>query len=136
MNTKKTDLKFTILFNQNDPVHLQAVDILKRQPQRGKAHYIAKAITYYENFNGVSDKHSPAQIDEKYIEMIVNKLLRNRQGKSEVDLPASVSDNHADNQEIQQSNNAEEINFDDAMDALGEDGFNAVAGALDMFRRK
>ena len=30
----------------------------------------------------------------------------------------------------------EDINFDEAINALGEDGFNAVAGALDMFRKK
>ena len=34
------------------------------------------------------------------------------------------------------SDSAVELNFDEAMEALGEDGFNAVANALDMFRRK
>jgi len=29
---------------------------------------------------------------------------------------------------------AEEISFDDAMDVLGSDGLDAVAGVLDMFR--
>jgi len=30
----------------------------------------------------------------------------------------------------------EEISFDDALEALGEEGFNTVADALDMFRKK
>jgi hypothetical protein len=33
-------------------------------------------------------------------------------------------------------NLVEEIDFDDALDALGEDGFKAVASALEMFRSK
>ena len=31
---------------------------------------------------------------------------------------------------------AEDISYDDALEALGQDGFNAVAGALDAFRKR
>ena len=59
MKEKKDSMKFTILFNPNDSVHVQVADILNRQPQRGKAHYIAQAIVYYEKSKEVSDMLYP-----------------------------------------------------------------------------
>jgi len=49
MTEKKMGTKFTILFSQTNPVHIQAADILNQQPQRGKAHYIANALVRLNN---------------------------------------------------------------------------------------
>ena len=87
MKDKKTGSKFTILFSQANPVHIQAADILNRQPQRGKAHYIATAIIHYENRN---EAQPPTQVDEKSIEAVVSRLLLNRH-KNGVGEPLGVA---------------------------------------------
>ena len=134
MGIKKSGTKFTIQFNQTDPAHLQVAELLNKQGHRGKAQYIVNAVLHYENCDETPDLKRPARIDEKVIEAVVNRILRDR-GERIVDksvdsAPAQIPKT----QESQQSD--EELNFDDVVETLGEDGFNAIAGALDMFRRK
>ena len=132
MGSKKTGTKFNIQFSRDNPLHLQAADILNRQDERGKARYIVNAILHYENCCETPDMERPARIDEKHIEAVVYRILRDR-GES----GAEVSSISASAEPMQSEPRFdEEINFDEAIDALGEDGFKAVAGALDMFRRK
>ena len=47
-------------------------------------------------------------------------------------LPAAAPVGKAENISLPDA----EINFDEAVEALGDDRFNVIAGALDMFRRK
>ena len=133
MKEKKTGSKFTILFSQANPIHIQAADILNRQPQRGKAHYIATAILHYENRN---DAQPPPQVDEKSIEAVVSRLLRNRQESGASEPFVFAPDGQGEKMLVVSTDSVSEIYFDDAAEALGEDGFDAVANALDMFRRK
>ena len=138
MIEKKMGTKFTILFSQTNPVHIQAVDILNRQPQRGKAHYIANAILHYENH---SEMQSPVHIDEDSIKAVVKKILAEMQMSGASSLPVSVPVSKAERQSNPVLKHSYEIDYDAitfeaAMESLGEDGLQAVAGALDMFRRK
>ena len=130
MYGKKSETKFTIQFSQTDPAHLRVADVLNRQERHGKARYIVEAVMHFLSCDGAQ---RPAHLDEKYIEAVVSRMLR----ESGADLvsvpsPAGVVDDPAP---ILVSS-ADEIIYSDAIDALGEDGINAVAGALDMFRKK
>ena len=127
MSAKKDDMKFTIQFSKTNPLHIQVADILNRQDKRGKAQYITNAILHYEN-GGTPDARQPARNHEKMIEIIVNRLLRGKSQGTEVKHDSGIS--------VKRTELIEEINFDGAMDSIGEDGFNAIAGALDMFRKK
>ena len=139
MGVKKTGTKFTLQFNQTDPMHLQVAELLNKQGHRGKAQYIVNAVLHYENCDETPDINRPVRVDEKIIEAVVNRILRDR-GEHIVE-KAVVPSPVKRTEKIQQPHSNEEqsdeeINFDEAMDVLGEDGFNAVAGALDMFRKK
>jgi len=132
MADKLVDTRFTIQFSRTDPTHLQAAEILNRQGRRSKAQYLVNAVLHYENCGEVPNMQRPAAFDEKVIEAVVNRILRDR-AESVAYAPAgAVSVKRTE----MQSQPADEINFDDAVEALGEDGFKAVAGALDMFRKK
>jgi len=132
MGSKKTGTKFNIQFSRDNPLHLHAADILNEQDERGKARYIVNAILHYENCGEIPDIDRPARINEKHIEAVVFRILRNR-GENVADIAAVAAPVEPIATEPCFD---EEINFDEAIDTLGEDGFKAVAGALDMFRRK
>jgi len=132
MKEKKTDTKFTILFNHDDPVHVQAADVLNRQPQRGKAHYIAQAIVHFEKLGGSSDAQHPAQIDEQLIETIARKMVQEMQMTGVGGLPVPVG--QVGNQS--ETFNISNVSDDDLMKSMSEDEMKNVMDALDMFRRK
>ena len=134
---KKTETRFTIKFSPKDPAHLQVADILNRQKQGDKAQYIVDAVLCYIKRDS-PEAQRPVCIDEKHIEAVVNRILQDRQESGAVGLPAptSVPVGKVESSPLDQPPQDDEIIFDDAVDALGEDGFNAIAGALDMFRRK
>ena len=132
MAGKKAGTKFTIQFSQTDPLHLQVAELLNQQGYHGKARYIVDAVLHYESCDATPDMQQPVWVDEKFIKAVVNRILHDR---GECVVEESVSSVSAvKKQEPQQP--IEEINFDEAMEALGENGFSAVASALDMFRRK
>ena len=132
MADKKIGMRFTLQFNRVDPLHRQAADILNQLERYGKAQYIADAILHYESCDKSQDAKRPARFDEKVIEAVVKRLLRERGEIADHVSADSIQKTQAENE----PQFAEEIFFDEAMDALGQDGFDAVAGALDMFRRK
>jgi len=117
MGDKKSGRKFTVQFSRTDPSHIQAAEILNKYERFGKARYIVNAILHYEECT----ERGAAKIDEKYVEAVVVRVMRENQASGAI-----------------QNNNQSlvEINFDDAMDTLGESGLNDVANALDSFRKK
>jgi len=129
---KKTGARFNLQFNQKDPAHLQVAGLLNGQGHHGKAQYIVNAILHYESCGITPDAQRPARFDEKIIEVVVRRILRDM-GESGADVSNGSVPAVQTEKEPQFT---EEINFDEAMDALGQDGFDAVAGALDMFRKK
>ena len=132
MKEKKTGAKFTILFNPNDLVHQQAADILNRQPQRGKAHYVAQAIVQYERASGSSDERTLAQIDERFIETVARRVVKEMQMTGAGGLPVPDSQVSERQETIDISN----VSADDVIQAMGEDGMKNMADTLAMFRRK
>ncbi|MCL1821160.1 MAG: hypothetical protein FWG36_10980 [Oscillospiraceae bacterium] len=129
MADKKSNRRFTVQFNRTDPAHRQVADILNRLEWRGKAQYIVNAVLYYINRG-----ERPA-FDEKHIEAIVNRILHDKNYSGAGSLPVSAPAGSVEITPLSDSESVVEINFDEAMEALGEDGFSAVAGALDMFRK-
>ena len=138
VSDKKTDAKFTIKFSRTDPLHIQVTDILNQQERGGKAQYIVDAVIHFVNSGGVRETQHPrpVQVDEKHIEAIVKRILRDSQKSSESALFAPVATPVECNQPLPQTQPAEEIIYDNAVEELGEECFNIVANTLVMFRRK
>ena len=129
---KKTTTKFTIQFSQDNPLHIQAAEILNRQTQRSKAKYIAEAILHYERCDVVPNTKKLMVFDEGQIEAVVNRILRDQQRS--IHHSALAVSSIAGSSVSQQSN--EEIAYTNTLEALDEEGLGAIASALDMFRRK
>jgi hypothetical protein len=92
---------------------------------------IVNAVLYYADYLSKPITPGTARVDEKAIEAIVKRLLSEREDISVV----QTSPTDASQQENEVLS-VEEINFDDALEALGGDGLNAIADALEMFRNK
>ena len=153
------------------------VDILKRLERGFKAQYIVDAVMHFINCDGARGR----LLDEKHIEAVVKRLLRERECGGDVVLeaaapaasvvgiknvssqlddyhiafvPAHTNDadvhivssfagksraeipNHASKPDVADEITYDGATYDEAIETLGEDGFSAIAGALDMFRRK
>ena len=132
MGGKMAETRFTIQFSRTDPSHIQVADILNRQGRRSKAQYIVNAVLHYENCGETQNVQRTAGIDEKFIESVVNRILRD----TEYNGGGKMNDATMSGEIKKTISDIEEINYDDALESLGEEGFNAVAGALDMFRKK
>jgi len=130
MGEEKACMKFSIFFNAKDPRHLKAAEIIGRQGYRGKAQYLVKAVLHYEGYEETPGDKRPARLDERAIEAVVYRILRDRDvaaiGTQTKDIPKKGNGMPA--------LPSEKAIYDDAMDEIGEDGLNAVLSALDMFR--
>jgi MoxR-like ATPase len=132
MGDKMIDTRFTIQFSRTDPSHLQVAEILNRQGRRSKAQYIVAAVLHYESCTeNPNIQHTPG-LDIKVIEAVVNRILMSKEDKEADAVVALAPIKHSK----KLTSNIEKISFDDAIEVLGEDGFNAVASTLNMFRRK
>lgn len=132
MGGKMAETRFTIQFSRTDPSHLQVAEILNRQGRRSKAQYIVNAVLHYENCNETPHISRSAELDEKVIEAVVNRILQNREEKGQ-DRKNGTALGKESKKEVQ---TAKEISIEDALAALGPEGFNVVVGTLDMFRKK
>ena len=121
MGGKLIETRFTIQFSSADPAHLQAAAILNRQGRRSKAQYLVNAIIHYENCSETTNTQRISELDEKVIEAVVNRILLDRGGQGMGIAPPASQ--------------IEDISFDDAIDTIGAEGFNAVANTLKMFRK-
>jgi len=128
---KKDEGKFTIQFSRTDPAHIKATGILNSKERRGKAQYIANAILYYESYGGAPDTKSSVPFDEKSIEAVVNRILLNRVAGNIGIMPEA--DSSGQNKQPQPD---KDIVLNDDIKALGADGLNAIAGAMEMFKMK
>jgi len=136
MESKKKGTRFTIQFNRDNPLHLQVVEILNRQDQRGKARYIVDAVLHYENCDTTVDIQKTASLDEKSIEAIVRRVFLEAQKDGGSRMPATAPAGQVEVPSDRPSPDMEYKTFDEVMDSLGEDGLKNVADALDMFRKK
>ena len=137
MHGKRTGNKFTIQFSRDDAAHLQVTDILNRQKRYGKAQYIVDAVIHYVNFGLTEASRRPMRLDEKHIEVVVSRILNGMDigGAGTVPVPTHTASSPAGRDDGQPQYDTDVV-YDDAMEALGEEGLGAIAGALDMFRKK
>jgi len=133
MYGKKSESKFTIQFSRTDPAHLQVADILNRQERHGKARYIVEAIAHYLSCDSA---RQPVRVDEKHIEAVVSRILHDWRKSGTGILPAFVPAGGIDDSSLSTSDHADKITYNDAMEAFGEDGYDAITSALDTFRKK
>jgi len=142
MRGKKSESKFTIQFNRLDSSHIQVADILNRQQRYGKAQYIVDAVIHYINCGLNAHDAQTARIDERHIEAVVCRILKSRQDGSAdkavlTAANASIAPAASSAGDITSPLPLDDgINLSDSVDAIGEDGFTAIANALDMFRSK
>ena len=90
METKKSSTRFTIQFNRDNPLHIKVAEILNKQSKRGKARYIVDAVLHYENCDKTPNMSHTTQIDEKFIEEVVKRILRDNHENSTNGITASV----------------------------------------------
>ena len=130
MISKKAQTRFTVQFNQTDPSHLKVADILNNQKKHGKAQYIVDAVIHYIGCGLAESATHQIKLDEKQIELIVKRLLR--------DMNVSVTGNQpsVDNHLQPQPQIADKTMLDGATEALDNKSFKAVANALVSFRKK
>ena len=131
MDVRKIATRFNIIFSATDPTHLHVAEILSRQGYRGKAQYLVNAVLHYEGHGETPDARRPARFDEKIIEAVVNRIMKDKAitvSQKPVDAVVDINENTV-------AMLSEDITFDDALVELGEDGLNAVLGALEMFRQ-
>ena len=128
--SKKYETKFTIQFSRTIPEHLEVVDILNKLGRSFKAQYIVNAVLYYDKREELETQRPV--LDEKQIEAIVNKILRDREESNMGSLMADASASRIEKPPQSDTDAA----FHEVAKALGQDGFNAIAGTLNMFRRK
>lgn len=94
MAAKKERGRFSLRFNISDPIHLATVELLEKQPDHGKAQYIANAVVFYNTH--FADDPQPVRaaappIDRAAIEAIVREILRQEQRDSEKPAGAPVA---------------------------------------------
>jgi len=130
MGGKKADTRFTILLRVSDPRHLQAADILNSQGFHGKAQYIVNAVLYYASHKDESKTPRTVRLDERSIEEIMKRLTGEQSITCVNKLDFVPGDQPGDT-----LLSSGEINFDDALEAIGGDGFSAITEALEMLNQ-
>ena len=97
MATKKERGRFSLRFNISDPIHLATVELLEKQPDHGKAQYIANAVVLKDNH--IADDTQPLRaaapaIDRAAIEAIVREILlqETRHSEKPAAAPAACPD--------------------------------------------
>lgn len=76
MTGKKERSRFSIKFNENDPMHEIVIGILEHQGPRQKAQFIANAVLHYMNCSETPDlKAVQTGIDKAAIERVVLEIL-------------------------------------------------------------
>ena len=127
------ETRFTIQFSRTDPAHLQVAGILNRQGRRSKAQYLVNAVLHYENIMSTSPTApSPSALDVEMIEAVVRRLLSDT---SPV-VKAKTTHSSRSRKTVSNASGTEDLNYDYALDAIGQKGIDAITGALGAFRQK
>jgi len=139
MKNKKEDKKFTIQFNQDNPNHIQVVDILNGLNPRGKARFIADAILHYVSCDKVAEADHPNQSIETRVEVILRRMLQEMEINGIHSLPGSTQPKRGDSSVLPSSESSSVINFDDidyeeSMEVISGTGYDAIADTLRAFR--
>lgn len=122
---KKAPFKFTIQFSPGDPHHRQVAELLNDQGRR-KAQFIVNAVMHYVNCKETPEISAPASLDYAAIEKAVLQILEQQISHSE---PKSAERTHP-SEEQQTKRTSDGIRFNNASDALGPDGIDAIMNSL------
>ena len=77
MGEKKERGRFTLRFNEGDPIHEAAIGLLELQSPRTKAQYVANAVVYYnEHFRQEPQPLNASIISKEAVVAIVKEILR------------------------------------------------------------
>lgn len=77
MGEKKERGRFTLRFNEGDPIHETAIGLLELQSPRTKAQYVANAVVYYnEHFGQEPQPLNASIISKEAVVAIVKEILR------------------------------------------------------------
>ena len=77
MGEKKERGRFTLRFNEGDPIHETAIRLLDLQSPRTKARYVANAVVYYnEHFGQEPQLLNASIISKEAVVAIVKEILR------------------------------------------------------------
>ena len=69
--------RFTLRFNEGDPIHEAAIGLLELQSPRTKAQYVANAVVYYnEHFRQEPQPLNASIISKEAVVAIVKEILR------------------------------------------------------------
>ena len=128
MVDKKTDLRFTIQFSRDDPLHEYVADLLNRRGRK-KAQFIVDAILFFEQNEGKSVPN-PEKVDKRTIERVLRKLLKEYgiDGSAQAAAPIKPATNT--------SAESTDINFDSSVDGLEMEQLSIITDALQAFRQK
>ena len=78
MAAKKERGRFSLRFNISDPIHLATVELLEKQPDHGKAQYIANAVVFYDTHFA----DDPQPLDRKSTRLNSSHFLLSRMPSS------------------------------------------------------
>ena len=138
MSNKKSEMRFTIQFNQDNPLHLRAAAILNGLNPRGKARYVTDALLHYENCGETPKIGQPVQTDVKEIEKIVRRILHEKRAEP-FESPQSAVYSSPANALLPDnavSIKLEDVDFDEATAALDDETMSAIANTLEMLRSR
>ena len=96
MERKKDRARFTIKFNENDPMHKEVIGLLEKQGPRQKAQFIANAIFHYIHCSQTLEQAVRPEIDRAEIEAIVREMFNRRKMETEGMTPCIEQNSEGD----------------------------------------
>ena len=123
---KKDPYKFTIQFNGGDPSHQQIAEMLNQQGRR-KAQFLVNAVLHYIHCSETPNIPEPTIPDTDVIERVVLRILEEHGKKNDL----QKSDTQTG---VKRPIKSEEIELDDTVEILGEEGMAAIAKTMMNFR--
>ena len=129
MGEKKERGRFTLRFNEGDPIHEAAIGLLELQSPRTKAQYVANAVVYYnEHFGQEPQPLNASIISKEAVVAIVKEILR-QEGMGQAITARLVEEPVAP----VMPSTAQEVDDDSEMDDRTR---SLIAGALSAFRSR
>lgn len=130
MGEKKERGRFTLRFNEGDPIHEAAIGLLELQSPRTKAQYVANAVVYYnEHFGQEPQPLNASVISKEAVVAIVKEILWQEKAKEQISTARLVEKPAAP----MMLSTAQEVGDDPEMDDRMR---SLIAGTLSAFRSR
>ena len=80
-------------FNEGDPIHEAAIDLLELQSPRTKAQYVANAVVYYsEHFSKEPQPLNAPAVTREAVVAIVKEILRQEEKENGAPAPLTITE--------------------------------------------